>query len=338
MSKIKGGGRAQLTQEAEESIISLLYDLRDHKNPLLSAETPTESSSGDGTIEDSTKDNERKFYCDLSDHDKKKERKRFLKRLLKCHNRLMLSNKLNQTPKETLLHTTSSTAPATANRNVHNDGESSDITGKIRIQLVEMIFKEKKDKPKKDEKKKSSKKVKKTSWKEGGKKIIVLPRNTSVKQLMVLCKGKLQMKKPSRIFIMDTDSNLEMELVHDLRGLQDGSTVYVTSYCPPPTKGTSKNTSNHEQDNLQKEEEEVVVVDPLENIKKAYRMCSHKKRKTRKTQFVNERLPPFSDALGELEPLSESRAKLPAAKYRSEILKSLDSSRVIVISGATGCG
>ena len=161
MSKIKGGGRAQLTQEAEESIISLLYDLRDHKNPLLSAETPTESSSGDGTIEDSTKDNERKFYCDLSDHDKKKERKRFLKRLLKCHNRLMLSNKLNQTPKETLLHTTSSTAPATANRNVHNDGESSDITGKIRIQLVEMIFKEKKDKPKKDEKKKSSKKVKK---------------------------------------------------------------------------------------------------------------------------------------------------------------------------------
>ena len=219
-----------------------------------------------------------------------------------------------------------------------NISDAAASAGKIRIQLVEMIYKEKKDKlgGKKDEKKKSSKKekTKKISWKEGAKKIVVLPRSTEVKELMVLCKAKLKIKKPSRIFIVDKDSNLEMELVNDLRGLNDGDNVCVTSYA---ASIQSSEQDKDEEPSSTKEDEEEIMVDPLENIKKAYRLSSHKRGKVRKP-FVNEKLPFFSDAIGNLEPLSESRAKLPAANYRSDILRSLDSSRVIVISGATGCG
>eukprot|EP00957_Ditylum_brightwellii_P059782 4538419-Ditylum_brightwellii.AAC.1 len=55
------------------------------------------------------------------------------------------------------------------------------------------------------------------------------------------------------------------------------------------------------------------------------------------SSIIKESLP-LSEILQKLEPLPRSRAELPAASYREEILKALDTSRVVVICGATGCG
>lgn len=337
MSKIKGGGRAQLNSDAEESIISLLYDLRDPKNPLRTADTIKHGITEEG---DEIIARNRKSYADLSDHDRKKERKRFLKNLLKHHNRVVLSNKFNQAPAASASTSFPNTTVSAVATKTSRAIEASESSGKVRIEIVEMIFKEKKDKPKKDEKKKkkSSKKEKKGhTWKEGTKKILVLPRCTTIKQLMVQCKAKLKMKIPTRIFIQDKDTNQEVDLEQDLQGVQDGTIVCATSYSPPaPLEETPEDS---EKGTLQEEGEEFMIVDPLENVKKAYRTSTRKKHKENTVKVpLNEPLPPFSDAINKLEPLSDSRSKLPAANYRSEILSSLDSSRVIVISGATGCG
>ena len=333
MSEIKGGGRAQLTQEAEESIVSLLYDLRDHRNPLLTNSAQLVASE---TVDQNSKTSDKKLYGDLNDHDRKRERRRFLKNLQKCYDHQVLSHKLNQTPNSAApLQSTFTASKDSSPLLPAQDCDVSHASGKIRIQLVEMIFKEKKDKPKKDDKNKSSKKEKasKTCWKEGDKKIMVLPRDTTVKKLMDLCKGKLKMKNPSRIFIVEKESKLEMDLIHDLRGLKDGVTVRATSHVAIKTNEERGEQSRTKNDG----EEDFVLVDPLENIKKAYRLSSLKRSKKHKL-FTNDRFLPFSGAIGQLEVLSKSREKLPTAKYRAQILRSLDSSRVIVISGATGCG
>ena len=335
MSKIKGGGRAQLSTEAKESIISLLYDLRDHENPLLPAvTTKLESQDDDIMIEKKSKKNKvRKLYSELSDHDKKKEARRFLKKIWYYHKRQTLSNKFNQPDTAKAQSTASSTKLV---KQCHKPKEAVDGSKKVRIQLVEMIYKDKKKASKKEtDKKKASKHDKKISWKEGAKKIIVIPRNTTIEQLMVQCKDKLRMKKPTRIFMIDTDTNMEIDLVQDLCGLVDGTTLYVTTYTPP---AHDQNDDNIDMDQETLDEQQYMDIDPLEPLKKVYRFSRYHETKSRKIQFTNEKFPHFSPAISALEPLSESRLKLPAAKYRSDILKSLDNSRVIVITGATGCG
>ena len=46
----------------------------------------------------------------------------------------------------------------------------------------------------------------------------------------------------------------------------------------------------------------------------------------------------YLDRPRDLPPLPHSRAQLPAASFRSEILSALDRSRVVIICGTTGCG
>lgn len=337
MSKIKGGGRAQLSTEARESIISLLYDLRDHENPLLPAVTTKLESQNDLTEKGNKKKNKaRKPYNELSDHDKKKESRRFLKKLWNYHKRQTLSNKFNQPDTAKAQPTVSSTKLA---KQCHKQNEVVDGSKKVRIQIVEMIHKDKKDKhkpsKKEPEKNKSSKHDKKISWKEGAKKIIVIPRNTTIDQLLVQCKDKLRMRKPSRIFMIDADTSMEIDLLQDLNALVDGSIVYVTSYT---SQLVDKNDDDIDMDQETLDDQEYLDIDPLETLKKIYRQSRYQNMTIRNIQSTNEKFPPFTPAISSLEPLSESRLKLPAAKYRSDILKSLDSSRVIVITGATGCG
>ena len=371
MSTIKGGGRAELSSEAEESIISLLYDLRDTKNPLL-PKTTTEDGKDDKDDKNtnsttSTNTNTTKLYLDLSDHDKKKERKRFLKKLLLRHNQLLLSNKLNnQTHSSSDTHIPNTNINATSQIATQSAASNPTSNGKVRIEIVEAIFKERKDdkknndpKTKENKQKKSSKKDKDKkgpatgtsawAWKEGStRKTMVVPRTTTAKELLTQCKTKLQMKKkPVRLFFVERDTKLEMDLMHDLSGLDDGSVVYATSFVPPKKEqdkdkdDADVNVNDADADENENEKEQEILVDPLDDIKKTYRMRRRRKGATwvdAKPLPMNERLPPFSGSLDRLEPLSEARAKLPAAAYRSDILTALDSSRVIVISGATGCG
>lgn len=349
MSKVKGGGRAKLSSSAEEAIISLLYDSRDRKNPL---KPKLSSSVSDGK--------ETKRYQDLSEHDKKKERKRFCKKLLKFHRQTELSNKFNSSsgPMEN-----SNVGSATTNekqqqqQQQHETSTKPQVTDngscKVRIELVEAIYKDKKDKDtKKDSKKESKKKTSKNKtipWKEGStKKTLVLPNNTKVKDVLTQAKNKLKMKKPVRLFIQDSDSKMEIDLLDDLGGVSDGTVIYATTYCHPPQKDKA-NRNGEETLEFDDDTEDTCAptptYDPLESVKEAYRNRSLQTAKANNwkqripcNESNNETMPTFAKSLDNLEPLSESRAALPAAKFRSEILSTLDISRVIIISGATGCG
>lgn len=325
MSTIKGGGRAKITSDIEESIISLLLNLRDPKNPLLPRRS-TSTSDDDHTTN----------FDDLSDHDKRKERKRFLKQLLKCHQHQQLSQKLNQIS----IHEQQPGEVKPVSNSSHGSTvfqpHESNATGKVRIEIVEAIFRnDDKKKSKKSSKNESRKSVSK--WREGGtRKAVVLPRATHVKELKKLCKAKLQMKIPQRLFIVDKDSKVEMDLILDLSGIDDGTLIYATTSSRDDfiNEGSTKEVTNDVVDKEIVEQDH--SIDHLQPIKDVYRM--HKVSYKRPTSCNNDQLPKFGPFLDNLEPLSEPRAALPSAAFRDEILQSLDESRVLIICGATGCG
>jgi HrpA-like helicases len=405
MSNIKGGGKTLLSPEAEESIVSLLYDLRSHTNPLLPKKKLLEEEENDA---ERNPKNHVLLYQDLSPHEKKKKRKKFLMKLLKCHQTLELSNRLNAASSsgvknnkntETVpdnqqkgidenaqtgssVHSMShsevneSTAYSLSTKTSRHGGQavsSPCANNKVRIEIVEAIYHNNKGDNKVEHKSSSSKskkyskseksksKSKQQNWKEGSnRKMVVVAKSTNVKEFLSLCKKKLSMKKkPERIFVVDRDAKIEMHLEYDLSGLENGHVVYVTTHVPSMEleKHGNKNrqeggqgeedydNDNDAGNNVAKDEVDgSILVDPLENIKRVYRM----KRKTNRNVqdcnldkvsiLVNERLPPFSHSLDKLEELSTERSKLPAANHRKDILLSLDSSRVIVVQGATGCG
>ena len=257
MSSIKGGGRAKLSEENQHAIIDLLRDLRDPKDPLL----PRKRVRGEGAAADSS-DNKDK---DLSEHDLKKERKRFLKKLVERHERVALSKRLNAASAAVSAAPQDAPSAEVADMSEQmqslaldvdakapqagNDTGGAEVSEKVRIVLVEAIYpsdkgkassKDKKDK-KKDSKSKDDKKNKKSSkknkaalhpWKEGStRKTMVLKRSDPVKELLKQAKSKLNMKKKAvRCFYVDTKSKLEIDLATNLAGLEDGSVVYVTSH------------------------------------------------------------------------------------------------------------
>lgn len=334
-SSIKGGGRAILSHEVEEMIISLLYDSRQRENPLLPKE-------GNGIVDtDATFDDEddNRCFCDLSKDEKKKEKKKFIKRLVKCHDQQVLARKFNGKSIETNVDEVKPgptgskgvRADSTPNKDLNVRNSTSD---KVRVDIVEAIFK---DGGKNSKSKKStsiSKKLKDGPiWKEGTRKTIVLLRCTNIKDFMTQCKSKLKMKKPTRVFYVDKDSKLEIDLTNDLSGLHDGAVVYVTSHQEKDTSGETKATEKLDELEI---EEDVVLVDPLESVKKAYSIQQKRFLRAGKKRIVNDATPPFTNHLQNLDELSEERSKLPASNYRSDILASLDTSRVVVICGATG--
>ena len=383
MSSIKGGGRAKLSEENQHAIIDLLRDLRDPKDPLL----PRKRVRGEGIATDSsdTKDKE------LSEHDLKKERKRFLKKLVERHERVALSKRLNAAsasaavaaaPQDASSAEVVDTSEQMQSLALEDDAKApqagintddTEVSEKVRIVLVEAIYpsdkgkassKDKKDK-KKDSKSKDDKKNKKSSkkekspshaWKEGStRKTMVLKRSDPVKELLKQAKSKLNMKKKAvRCFYVDNKSKLKIDLETNLAGLEDGSVVYVTSHSAEANadkKKKEKDDNECEDDAVDQEDEAIDVPDPLEPVKRAYaerkmrrsmRRSQRGKKSDRKDgQDARGSLaehPVFADHLDKLEELPPARAELPAASYRTKILSVLDSSRVVVICGATGCG
>ena len=145
----------------------------------------------------------------LSEHDRKRRKKQFIRNLVQEHERKQLRRKFGSSGstadsgKESGSKTTASAAVSGG----PTKPKSSNTNEKVRIELVEAIFKvtEKKDN-KKEKKDKKAKKDKKTSsdpnkFKEGTKKVIVLPRSTTSKEVLKLAASKLKMKKPVRVFL-----------------------------------------------------------------------------------------------------------------------------------------
>ena len=233
MSSIKGGGRAKLSEENQNAIIDLLRHLRDAKDPLL----PRKRVRGESTATSGEKTKE------LSDHNLKKERRRFVKKLVERHERVALSKRLNAssaaTPQDAPLTNQlaeptldmseqmhSLSLDATPDKPQVGSSAGGDISDKVRIILVEAVFSSKDKKKAKDkddkEKKKKSKKDKSSShpWKDGPtRKTMVLKRSTPVKEVLKQAKSKLNMKKKAvRCFYVDGKSKLDIDLEINLTG------------------------------------------------------------------------------------------------------------------------
>ena len=100
---------------------------------------------------------------------------------------------------------------------------------------------------------------------------------------------------------------------------------------------------------IQLQDEAIEIPDPLEPVKRAY--AERKVRKSRRKKRGNKNAgdtkqgglkklehPTFADHFDKLEVLQHTRAKLPAASYRTKVLTALDTSRVVIVCGSTGCG
>lgn len=148
------------------------------------------------------------------------------------------------------------------------------------------------------------------------------------------------MKKPSRIFYVDKYSKEAIDLTNDLSGVDDGDVLFVTSYVPVHDDKDVKESGEVDVDVGEEETTTPMpIIDPLDSVKRAYIVQKMRRMRTNSRKppvSINKRFPPFSNALDKLEALSDARSKLPAANYRSDILTSLDKSRVVVICGATG--
>jgi len=326
-SQIKGGGKAILSQESQLALIDLLMIL------------DKEDSGSDG-------DNNKK---ELSAHDKKREQKRFMKRLICQFEQRQLQQKFNTTTTvasksdEQQSRGTRNTANSTAQSS--NQGTNSN-SGNVRIELVEAIFpksdtKKKKSSSSSDTTKKKKKKKDSSTFKVGTKKVLVLPKTTSISDLLKKSKSKLKLKKtPIRAFIQHEEQNILFDLDIDISGLEDGTVLYV-SVTPKPISEEEEEAAGDDgvDDENDKESSIPTIIDPLESVKQAYQ----KQETYRNTKQYNNGLQsriiiPEVINNEKLKSFKGIRQSLPVSNYKEHILQTINENEVVVLSGQTGSG
>ena len=331
-SEIKGGGRAAMSAACEDAVVSLLRFLREDNTDM-----PTE-------------------------HDREREHKRFLKKLVERYQRKKLHKQLNQPDN-------SSDIPGNGTPNIpstagETGGGQIDGSSKVRVELVEATLVTAKDAEKKKKGKSSSSDKKKKSkskkndplelYKLGTKKVMVLARSTSIDELLTQAKSKLRLKqKPTRCFCI-SDNNIEADLLSDLRGISDGTTLYVTlepSQSTAPIKGINDNEGGDDRGETTKNTTDSDL-DPLDAVKQAYirqKTLNLANRRSRQQQSTGKKQrphnrgdfgshPPFSNFFDKLPQLTAPRSELPAAACRETFLSSVERNRIVIVCGSTGCG
>ena len=237
-SKIKGGGRAILSSESQQSLIDLLYSLEQHP--------PQDDVTDD--YNDNSDDRRRQ-------HEKKEQlqKKKFVKRLVRRHELRQLRQQFHGAAASTVDNASEDTSSIAKVRKEMSSislstptaaATTSTSSPNVRIELAEAIFIDDKQKKKSNNKKESKKKDDKKKnkkrhddgnlalFKIGAKKVAVLSRSTTIKDLLKQSKSKLKLKKsPIRAFVQPNNDNkrsLLFDLEHDLSGVVDGTVVYVT--------------------------------------------------------------------------------------------------------------
>jgi len=298
---IKGGGRASLSDSTNEALIDCLIELQEPETF-------------------------RSISSKSSDHVLKRERKRFVKKLVRRHTQNSLTEKLQeQQTKPNTVPDSAAEVEAATNRLDLSAGSSAE--GKVRLELVEAIY---------GKNKKNNSEAK--SWKEGAKKTVVFNRSTNIKEMLKISKNKLRMKKaPARCFLVE--KKIEMNLAcGDLRALTDGTTIYVT--CQQEKKVSKKNeeeecNKNSEENATQEPAED--SVDPLDAVKLVYAHQRQSQESKMKNRARLKEYPCLSDHFDQLHPLSTDRESLPAAASRGAILKALVTNRVMIVCREKSC-
>jgi len=297
-----------MSQESQQALVDLLFSL-------------DESSGGD--------------IAQLSKHDKKHLEKKFVKALVHRHRKRQLEQKFN-----------SSAALSTKQKTEEKDRpiepqpkqtSTKTTNPNVRVELAEAIFskndngknKDKNKKSKEDPKKKKKKKQKANEFKVGTKKVVVIPRTTTILELLKQSHSKLKLKKkPLRIFLQTSELTI-FDLEHDLAGIDDGTVLYVSTTSSTKEKETADDAHNDKEDPNSRKEENA---DPLDLVKLAY-----KRQEVYQQQKNHERIKEIIDE-HQRQKYSETRSKLPVASHKQHILDAIHKNKVVVLSGATGSG
>eukprot|EP00978_Attheya_sp_CCMP212_P000283 scaffold524_cov55-Attheya_sp.AAC.1 len=370
-SNIKGGGRALLSSDAEAQLIDLLRTWRHPDRPLESNSIPSTCRPISTT---KTSDHEQrrseKVWCKafLQAHERQ-----WLSSQLNQSKSSHTNNNNNNTPSDT----TTTPLPSHTNKNsTRMPSESSGAVAnnppageKVRLILVEAVHHSNK-------KQNAKNTTNNKDWKEGAvRKTVVLERGGgTLEELFRVSKAKLRLKKaPQRCFMMIVEHKQTTEIdISHLGAIPDGSTLYVSCHTnignsQQPTKKTpttdhgddskSTMTTLSMDDDVYEPPAPSTPDDPLARVKQVYadRQRRHKQSigmpatnypmTTNDIQVLqnntesNTSKLSFEERLKQLEPLSGSRANLPAAAHREEILTKLEQqSRVLIVSGQTGSG
>lgn len=348
-SKIKGGGSAIMSDATKQALISLLMQLR-----------------GPSGVDEATAPSS-------SDHSRKRNERRFLKDLVEEYERKQLSHRYNLTsipPEKCELggargdSITVTIKNSESSRSVREDKKMSTTTNsasptasvqkdsgeKVRVEFVEAIFKSSPDKKKSsnqdDAKSKNKKKTGQQhnlGFKEGIRKVAVVNKTTTIKDICKQGQSKLNMKKrPVRAFLVlsgdetATGKPKIVDLETDLSGVDDGTYIYLSL---TPAEDTTHRLQQQIDQSMGKdgesEEETTVAVDPLDQVKQAYkqqnRQTSHRRRGGEKEQQLGSSAMPTKEIM-------ECRAKLPIAACKTVILSTIRSNLVTIICAATGTG
>eukprot|EP00977_Amphora_coffeiformis_P028185 scaffold34803_cov199-Amphora_coffeaeformis.AAC.1 len=335
---IKGGGRACLSQATQDALVDCL--MKRHRDRR--ADT-TRGTDKEATTEDS-----------LSEHARQRERKRFLKRLVETYQRKQAHESINQQPVPitstasaksasvtTTATATTTSATSTSTSKSNSSSSAKNVSGKVRVELVEAMFAKGSDK-------KTSTKAKKTkdSFKAGPKKLLVLPRSTTVPDLLEQAKTKLSVKRtPVRAFVLATGkTQQQVNLETNLAGIKDGTCLYVTSSPEKKEDADTSAVKNEEKEDGQSRaaEQEEEEEDPLDAVKKVYasnqRRRNMAQRRKQNTLPADWKHPSFSKHFDALPVLSATAAQLPVAHARRDILQAVQHHRVVIVCGQTGCG
>ncbi|KAL7438158.1 hypothetical protein ACHAXM_008046 [Skeletonema potamos] len=355
-NKIKGGGRAILSKESQHSLIDLLFSL----------ETADADDFDDG--------GETRSLSDASKHNRKQLQKKFLKRLVRRHERRVLREQFNNNVRGNKCGGSPVVAEGSTSRDVARgmSGMSLSVAtaasgGNVRIELAEAIFttnekgscgsssnnKKSSKKDSEDKDKSSKNKTNKDNndglFKIGTKKVLVLPRSTSMTDLLKQSKSKLKLKKnPVRIFIQTDssggDTSLLFDLEHDLSGVDDGTVVYVTLTPKATTDNDdddSKNNCGEGGDNDDDGDDDSNDK-LLDSIKLAYKQQqSHRNSLHQSRQLqLQLQLQRVNEIIDEKKRQIhlEGRQRLPVTAYKQQILDIIQQNQVVVLSGATGSG
>ncbi len=331
-NRIKGGGRAFMSQDSQQALIDLLM--------RLSRDVDANSDKN------------------LSEHEQKRERRRFTKKLVQEHERNQLRKKYaaNQragSNNDAQKIFSRAAASGASTGPIKSLSTNKNTIEKVRIELVEAIFKDdnsnEKRHSKKDKKEKKPKKDKKKSsssdslkFKEGTKKVMVLSRSTCTKDLLKLASSKLKIKKPLRLFLkVSKTTHWNLGDDDDLFGVEDGTALYVTT--TPDRSNTNDDTEENnetEMDNENSDENTGPEIDPLDVVKRAYEKQEENRLKRRQNPSNNKSECSSTMIIDQekKEKYSTLRAELPAAAFKHKILESVKENKVIVLCGATGCG
>ena len=372
-SKIKGGGRAILSTESQQAIIDL----------LMSFDNEVHETYGCNNL----------AAMSMSAHDKKRAQKKFMKQLIQRHEQRQLQMKFNAAAAAVASDSNQGGEVASngnvVKRSTNNQHQHQPVNKlpttttssnpNVRIELVEAIFKQQdkndkkekkkskdKDKDKKSTNNKKSKSKSNTSsssessssaFTVGTKKLVVLPRTTSIKELLQKSKSKLKLKKtPVRAFIQvklassdgdggESSSSALFDLDIDLSALDDGTVLFVSVTSSAAAAAVDLGA----KDEKSKQKEEVddtdedgstsdnttnkqMLIDPLDSVKRAYQQQeAHRYQSNKQLERMDEIVDHDKRSL-----LEVSRATLPVYMYKDNILDTIGDNPVVVLSGATG--